>query len=158
MATTKTEPRPQLLLRLSPDEIESIRAAAKDAGQTISEYVLNLHQRRQSRTQTVDMRQFAALAEVSRNLTSIPEAVRKFDADLGRLSGRLKDLFALDYGKAMAHQAEITETLHAVRDLRAEIMPALAAIQVVIAAPRDAVVEIMEAIVVKRDAEALVEA
>jgi hypothetical protein len=73
---------------------------------------------------------------------------------LGRLPGRLKDLFAVDYGKAMAHQAEITETLHAVRDLRAEIMPALAEIQVAIAAPRDAVVEILKAIVVKRDAEA----
>ena len=96
------------------------------------------------------MLQFDALCEVDRHLAGIPEAVRKLDADLGRLSGRLANFFTADPGKAMAHQSAINEALRAVRDLRAEVLPVLADLQVAIAEPRDRLGEILGAIVRRR--------
>ena len=84
------------------------------------------------------------------SLAGIPEAVRKLDADLGRLSGRLANFFTADPGKAMAHQSAINEALRAVRDLRAEVLPVLADLQVAIAEPRDRLAEILGAIVRRR--------
>jgi uncharacterized protein (DUF1778 family) len=132
----------QVKLRLTVAEAESIRGAAAVAGQTISEYVVNLHERRISRTPG-DLQQFAVLAEVGRRVAAIPEAARKLDADLGRLSGRLKDLFATDYGKAMAHQDAINLALRNVRALRAEVMETLSAMIEPCAEARDAVLEVM---------------
>jgi hypothetical protein len=48
------------------------------------------------------------------------------------------------------HQSAINEALRAVRDLRAEVLPVLADLQVAIAAPRDRVAEILGAIVRRR--------
>jgi len=92
----------------------------------------------------------SGLCEVDRNLAGIPEAVRKLDADLGRLSGRLANFFSVDPGKAMAHQSAINAALRAVPDLRAELLPVLADLQVAIAAPRDRLAEILGAIVRRR--------
>jgi hypothetical protein len=83
------------------------------------------------------------LSEVGRRIAAIPEAVRKLDADLGRLSGRLKDLFATDYGKAMAHQDAINLALRDVRGLRADVMETLGAMIEPCAQARDAVLEVM---------------
>jgi hypothetical protein len=126
----------QLKLRVSPDEAESIRAAAKAAGETISDYVVRLHVRRDLRIPD-EWKLFDELVEVRRVLDGIPEAVRKLDADLGRTYGNLKDLFAYSPALARLHQSDINSALRAVRDLRAEIMPALLALRYAIIKPRD---------------------
>jgi len=126
----------QLKLRVSPDDAESIRTAAKAAGQTVSDYVVRLHVRRNLRIPD-EWKLFDELVEVRRVLDGIPEAVRKLDADLGRTYGNLKDLFAYSPALARSHQSEINAALRAVRDLRAEIMPALLALRYAIIKPRD---------------------
>src|SRR5664279_391299 len=126
----------QLKLRVSPDDAESIRDAAKAAGETISDYVVRLHVRRDLRIPD-EWKLFDELVEVRRVLDGIPEAVRKLDADLGRTYGNLKDLFAYSPALARSHQSEINAALRAVRDLRAEIMPALLALRYAIIKPRD---------------------
>jgi len=50
----------------------------------------------------------------------------------------------------MAHQSAINAALRAVPDLRAELLPVLADLQVAIAAPRDRLAEILGAIVRRR--------
>jgi uncharacterized protein (DUF1778 family) len=126
----------QLKLRVSPDDAESIRAAAKAAGETISDYVVRLHVRRDLRIPD-EWKLFDELVEVRRVLDAVPEAVRKLDADLGRTYGNLKDLFAYSPALARSHQSDINSALRAVRDLRAEIMPALLALRYAIIKPRD---------------------
>jgi hypothetical protein len=138
--------RPQLLLRLLPSEIESIREAASAANKTMSDYVGDLHRRRVSRIPG-DSAEIDALYRVTRQIvwalgTQTP-AVDKLIADLGRMSGRLKDLFETDYGKALAHQDAINETLLDVRSMRAAIDAALGEIRLELAEPRDQLVEIL---------------
>ncbi len=134
----------QLKLRLTPAEAEAIRTAAARENQTLSAYVVNLHKRRRP---PAALQQFDVLVEVDRHLAEIPNAVRALDADLGRLSGRLASFFTADSGRAMAHQAEINAALLAVKDLRAEVLPKLAALQAAVAGPRDELARILTAIV-----------
>jgi hypothetical protein len=131
-----------LKLRIPPTDGRAIRSAAKKAKTTISKYALRLFRRQ--RDVPTEPAQLDALADVSRKLLAIPEAVRRLDADLGKMNGRLKDLFNDDPALAYAHQDEINRTLFAVRDLRAAIMPALAEIQVAIAEPRDALARMLQ--------------
>jgi hypothetical protein len=147
MNAEERRPTEQLKLRLMPAQADAIRAAAAAEKKTISDYVYDLHAGRRT---PAELLQFDALCEVDRHLAGIPEAVRKLDADLGRLSGRLANFFTADPGKAMAHQSAINEALRAVRDLRAEVLPVLADLQVAIAEPRDRLGEILGAIVRRR--------
>jgi hypothetical protein len=93
---------------------------------------------------------FDALADLQRTIETIPSSVRKLDADLGRLSGRLKDLFNEHPAKAMAHQDEINAALRAVRDMRGEIMPVLTDLQATNAEPRDALDDVLAAVMPRR--------
>jgi uncharacterized protein (DUF1778 family) len=149
MTTTENRTTEQLKLRLSPREAESIRSAASASNKTISEYVWDLHSRRVNRTPE-DSPQTDALYRVTRQIVSVlgtePPAVKKLIADLGRMSGRLKDLFETDFGKALAHQDAINETLREVRAMRAVIDEALGEIRLDLAEPRDRLVEILGAI------------
>jgi hypothetical protein len=141
----------QLKLRLPPADAESIRAAARDAHMTISGYLLSVHQRQPvPRPPTGGWKTFDALADLQRAIETVPNSVRKLDADLGRLSGRLKDLFNEHPAKAMAHQDAINSGLRAVRDLRSEIMPVLADLQAANAEPRDAIDELLAALMPHR--------
>jgi hypothetical protein len=140
----------QLKLRLSPADAEAIRLAAKGARQTISDYVLSLHQRQPMPRPAAGWKVFDQLAELQRAVTAIPDSVRKLDADLGRLSGRLKDLFNEHPAKAMAHQDDINAALRAVRDLRAEIMPVLGDLQAAAAEPRDTIDAVLAAVMPRR--------
>jgi hypothetical protein len=140
----------QLKLRLSPADAEAIRLAAKGARQTISAYVLSLHQRQPMPRPAAGWKVFDALADLQRAIEAIPNSVRKLDADLGRLSGRLKDLFNEQPAKAMAHQEAINATLRAVRDLRAEIMPVLGDLQAEAAEPRDTIDAVLAAVMPRR--------
>jgi hypothetical protein len=156
MRSTKSEEspkRPQLLLRLLPAEIESIREAASAADKTISDYVGDLHRRRSHRAPG-DSEEIDALYRVLRQIMLMlgtePPAVSKLNADLGRMSGRLKELFETDYGKAMAHQEAINETLRDVRAMRAAIDVAVGEIRAELAEPRDELVEILGAIEKRR--------
>jgi hypothetical protein len=97
---------------------------------------VRLHVRRDLRIPD-EWKLFDELVEVRRVLDGTPEAVRKLDADLGRMYGNLKDLFAYSPALARSHQSEINAALRAVRDLRAEIMPALLALRYAIIKPRD---------------------
>ena len=118
---------------------------------TVSSYLLRLHQRQPvPRPPAGGWRVFDALAEVQRAIEAIPKSVRKLDADLGRLSGRLKDLFNEHPANAMAHQGEINAGLRAVRDLRNEIMPVLADVQAANAEPRELLDDALAAIMPDR--------
>jgi hypothetical protein len=150
--TTENRSTEQLKLRLAPAEAEAVRAAAKAADRTLSDYVLDLHHRRVSRA-PVELREFDALAEIGRKLSAVPDEVRKLDADLGRLSGRLASFFTSDPGRALAHQDELNDALRAVRDLRAQVLPVLADLQVTIAEPRDQVAAVLGTIARRRRRE-----
>jgi hypothetical protein len=139
-----------LKLRIPPADGHAVRAAAKKARTTISKYALRVFRRQ--RDVPAEPGQLDGLADVLRKLLAIPEAVRRLDADLGKMNGRLKDLFDIDPAKAYVHQDEINRTLFAVRDMRSAIMPELAAIQVAMTEPRDLLIEMLRAASRKRDA------
>lgn len=141
----------QLKLRLAPANADAIRSAAKDAGLTISDYLLRLHQQQPLPPRpAVGWKVFDALANLGRAVEAIPNSVRKLDADLGRLSGRLKDLFDANPVNAMAHRDQINAALRAVRNLRAEIMPVLEDLQAANAEPRDAIEDVLAAVIPRR--------
>lgn len=150
----------QLKLRLSSLKANSIREAATAADETLSDYVWSLYSRIGSHLPQ-DPALADALYRATRQIVSVlgtePPAVKKLIADLGRMSGRLKDLFETDFGKALAHQDEINETLREVRAMRVAIDQALGEIRLELAEPRDQLVEILGAIEKrrrKRDADA----
>jgi hypothetical protein len=138
-----------LKLRIPPADGHAIRVAAKKAKTTISKYALRVFRRQ--RDVPTEPAQLDALGDTLRKLVAIPEAVRQLDADLGKMNGRLKQLFNDDPALAYAHQDEINETLFAVRDMRTAIMPEIAAIQSAMVEPRDLLLEMLQTADRKRD-------
>jgi Fic family protein len=79
-------------------------------------------------------------------LRAAPQAVRDYEADLGRLSGRLSHLFTMNYKLALEHRAEIHAALNEVRGLRREMREAVAALQAEIAEPRAEIVRVLRCV------------
>jgi hypothetical protein len=145
-------PTEQLKLRILPADAEAIRAGAAGADLTISEYVVSLLGRRRPRFVPQDAAQVDGLCDVARKLDNVLHAVQLIDSNIGKLNGRLKDLFELDYGKALAHQDAINEAIRDVRELRSSIAPQLAEIRDRLEEPGSRLTEILRAIVRRRKA------
>lgn len=141
----------QLKLRLTPADASMIRLAAEASGITISDYLVRLHQQQPLPPRPGGgWKTFDLLESLRREVEAIPNGVRKLDANLGRLSGRIKDLFDTNPVNAMKYQDEINAALRAVRELRAEMMPVLADLQMANAEPRDRIEEVLVAIMPRR--------
>jgi uncharacterized protein (DUF1778 family) len=142
-------PTEQVKLRLSPSAAAALRAAAAGKERTLSEHVARLVSRREASVPQ-DAAQVDALCTVARKLDNVLHAVHLIDSNIGKLNGRLKDLFELDYGKALAHQNEINEAIRDVRDLRSSIAPALTEIRDQLDEPGSRLTAILRTIVRKR--------
>jgi hypothetical protein len=144
----------QIKLRVAPVDASMIRLAAEAAGMTISDYLVRLHQQQPLPPRpSGGWKTFDALESLRRTVEAVPGSVRRFDANLGRLSGRIKDLFDTNPVNAMAHRDAINAALRDVRNLRAEIMPVLGDIQIAIAEPRDQIEEVLVSIMPRRARE-----
>jgi hypothetical protein len=143
-----------LKLRVAPSDASTIRLAAESAGMTISDYLVHLHRQQPLPPRpSGGWKTFDALESLRRAIDAIPGSVRKLDADLGRLSGRIKDLFDTNPVNAMVHKDAINAALRDVRNLRAEIMPVLGDIQIASAEPRDRIEEVLVTIMPRRARE-----
>ena len=132
----------QILLRLSVDEAERVRAGAAASGKPIRDYVLGLVDDRPM--PIVDLAQVAQLSAALAVLASIPKGAHDLEADLGRLSGRLAHFFTLNYHLATDHRAEIHATLDEVQTLLRRVIPELRLIQEAVREPREAICEVIE--------------
>jgi uncharacterized protein (DUF1778 family) len=140
----------QILLRLTPDEAQRLRAAAASAGVSIADYVVSTVENRPR--PIVDLSDVAQIAMATAALAGAPKAIRDLEADLGRLSGRLSHLFTLNYARAVLHRDEIHETLHALQDLMRRVQPEIAAMSAAVAEPRSEIAAVMRAIARELDA------
>ncbi len=134
----------QLLLRLTPQEAERVRAAAASSGLSVADFVLALVDDRPP--PILDLAQVAEIASAVAALAAVPGAVRDLEADLGRLSGRLSHLFTVNYARASLHRDEIHETLYALQDLMRRVLPEIEKMGAAVAKPRAAIVTVMRAI------------
>jgi hypothetical protein len=141
----------QIKLRVAPADASVIRLAAEASGITISDYLVRLHRQQPLPPRpSGGWKTFDALENLRREVEAIPNGVRKLDADIGKLSGRLKALFDANPVNAMAHQDKINAALRDVRNLRDKIMPVLSDIQTASAEPRDRIEQVLVTIMPRR--------
>jgi len=134
----------QLLVRLTPEEAQRVRAAAAGAGLSLSQFVVALIDDRPP--PIVDLGQVAQLSAAVAVLAGVPKAIRDLEADLGRLSGRLSHFFTQNYERASLHREEIHETLWALQDLMRRVQPEIATMGAAVAEPRSEIARIMRGI------------
>jgi len=141
----------QLLVRLTSEEAQRVRAAATGAGLPLSQFLVALVDDRPP--PIVDLGEVAQLSTAVAVLAGAPKAIRDLEADLGRLSGRLSHLFTQNYARASLHREEIHETLWALRDLMRQVLPEIAKMSAAVAAPRAQIARILRAIARELEAE-----
>jgi len=134
----------QLLVRLTPDEAERVRAAAASSGLSVADFLLTVVDDRPP--PIIDLAQVAEISSAVATLASIPGAIRDLEADLGRLSGRLSHFFTVNHARADLHRDEIHETLWALQDLMRRVEPELAKMSAAVVEPRTEIATVMRAI------------
>lgn len=134
----------QILVRLTPDEAQGLRAAAAGAGVSVADFVAGAIDERPR--PVVDLTHVAEIATATAVLAGAPKAIRDLEADLGRLSGRLSHFFTINYERASLHREDIHETLYALQDLMRRIEPEIAKMSAAVAEPRTEIATVMRAI------------
>ncbi len=134
----------QLLLRLTHDEAQRLRAAADGAGFGLADFVLTLLDERPR--PIIDLSEVAQISAATAALSRAPKAIRDLEADLGRLSGRLSHLFTENYEGASLHRDEIHETLRALQDLMRNMLPEIERTQQLVAPAREAIAIVMRSL------------
>jgi uncharacterized protein (DUF1778 family) len=135
----------QVLLRLTPDDAQALKAGAAAVGLSVADYVVSLSAKRSA--PAIDLAQVATLSGAVATLAQIPKAVRDLEADLGRFSGRLAHFFTLHPQLAREHEGELNATFDAVRKLMADVLPELRNVQAAVAEPRAQIAEVMKLLV-----------
>jgi hypothetical protein len=130
--------------RYTKEEAQRIRNVAAGAGMSLGAYILATADG--IPRPIVDLAEVAQLSTALAMLRAAPQAVRDYEADLGRLSGRLSHLFTMNYKLALEHRAEIHAALNEVRGLRREMREAVAALQAEIAEPRAEIVRVLRCV------------
>ena len=110
-------------LRLRPEDALRLRAAARESGVDLSEYVARLlddPQRAASARAPVSALPLADVSRLAGVLGALPEEVRRARGELGRAFGLVKHLFEMPATalNAERHSFELSETT---RDARAAI-------------------------------------
>lgn len=140
----------QLLVRLTSDEAERVRAAAASSGLSLAAFMVALVDDRPP--PVIDLAQVAEIASAVAALAGAPGAIRHLEADLGRLFGRLSHLFTVIYARASLHRDEIHETLYALQDLIRRMLPEIVKMGAAVAEPRAEIATVMRAIARKLQA------
>jgi hypothetical protein len=140
----------QLLVRLTPEEAERLRAAAASSGLSVADFLLMIVDDRPP--PMIDLAQVADISSAVATLAGIPGAIRDLEADLGRLSGRLSHFFTVNYARASLHRDEIHETLWALQNLMRRVEPEIAKMSAAVAEPRSEIATVMRAIARELDA------
>lgn len=135
----------QVKLMLTSAEAQAIRSSAVAAGVGLSQYVVDRHNGKPTRS--FDLGAANELAQLRVAMTQVPQAVRDLEADLGRLSGRLASFFSGDNPRlAYENQSLLNGTIFAVRDLCDRVLPVLAQLQQDMIEPRWEALKILRAI------------
>jgi uncharacterized protein (DUF1778 family) len=136
--------------RYTEEEAQRIRNAAAGAGMSLGAYILATADG--VPRPIVDLGDVAKCSTLVAALLAAPRAVRKVEADLGRLSGRLSHLFTLDYPLAVENREEIHATLKEVRALKEEVREAVAELRAETSEPRAAVARLLDTVAAALDA------
>jgi uncharacterized protein (DUF1778 family) len=142
--------REQIGARYTEEEAHRIRNAAAGAGMSLRAYILATADG--VPRPIVDLAEVAQLSTALATLRAAPQAVRDYEADLGRLSGRLSHLFTMSYKLALEHRAEIHAALDEVRAFRREMREAVARLQAETAEPRAEIVRVLRRVNAALDA------
>ncbi|MGH7748605.1 MAG: hypothetical protein ACREQ5_28175 [Candidatus Dormibacteria bacterium] len=133
-----------IFLRLLPRDAKRLRALRLAARRidgrvpTLGEYVMALADGEPLQpARSVDLREFAEVPRSLAALLEAPRAIRELEADLGRLTGQLRQLWNDDRALAEAHRPAIDANQRGLRDLMARVGDALAESERACAPARD---------------------
>jgi uncharacterized protein (DUF1778 family) len=137
--------REQIGARYTEEEAQRIRNAAAGAGMSLRAYILATADG--IPRPIMDLADAARLEKAVSSLYVAPEAVNAFEADLGRLSGRLSHFFEINYRRASEHRAEIHATLQEVRALLRAAAAAIEELKKKVDEPSDEIARVVRGVV-----------